>query len=30
MVRFYMYIERDVSFFRVRPVLSTSKVERDV
>ena len=25
-----MHIERDVSFFRVRPVFSTSKVERDV
>ena len=30
MVRFLMHIERDVSFFSVRPVFSTSKVERDV
>ena len=30
MVRFSMHIERDVSFLRVMPVFSTSKVERDV
>ena len=30
MVRFAMYIKRDVSFLCVRLVFSTSKVERDV